>query len=311
MADVTPMVFPTAGYDGLFGGAGGGGLLGGLILGSLLRNGGLFGGYGDGAGVAAGAMWNNPQNQANMSVMSTLGDIKQAVAVSSANMETSQAQQSSTIQGQLNQIAGALTNTVNGVKDVVVSNDMALMGALNGVDKSVAASTVTTMNGLTSLDRSVTAGNAALSAQLNGVEKSTTANTIALMSQVNGLDTRVMQSQNSIERSITADGDKTRALIVQQYEASLNRQLGEANAALAELRAQQHLATATRSIEVNTTNNINQMQAQSQQQQQMQLLTGIMSNLANDLQYIRATNQAINIGGTQTANPLNTNTQIR
>ena len=77
------------GGDGFLGG---GGVLGGLILGSLLRNGNL--GLGGDGQVAS-------QPNANMSIMSTLGDIKQAVAVSTAQMETSQALQSSTIQSQL------------------------------------------------------------------------------------------------------------------------------------------------------------------------------------------------------------------
>lgn len=290
MADTT--FIPTPSMDGLFGGGGGGGLIGGLILGSLLRNNGnIFGG--DGSGAAAAAALNPTQNQANMSLMAGLGDIKQAVAVNSANMETSQALQSSTIQNQLSQVAGALTNTVNGVKDTIVSGDMTLMNAINGVKD------VTNANGI------------ALMNMINGVEKSNTAASTAILGQISNLDKTVMSAQNAVQQSITADGDKTRALLINQYEATLNRQLQEANAALVELRSQQNLASAARGIEVNTTNNINQAQAQQQQQAQFAALAGLVGNLANDLQYIRATNQAINIGGTQTANPANTNTQIR
>jgi hypothetical protein len=122
------------------------------------------------------------------------------------------------------------------------------------------------------------------------------------------LDKSITTSQYEIAKAITTDGDRTRSLITSQYEATLNRQLSEANNALAELRGRHHLDSATRSIEVNTTNNINQMQMQNQQQQQMQALTGVIANLANDLQYMRATNQAINIGsGVLRANPTNTN----
>ena len=260
MAEVlNPTGMMMSGGDGLFGGGGGGGLIGGLILGSLLRNNGnLFGG-GGGDGAAAAALARDPQQaQANMSLMQGIGDIKQAVAVNSANMETSQALQSSTIQSQLSGVAAALTNTISGTKDVVNGNTVALMTQLNGIDKSIM-----------------------------------------------GTGTAVIQAVNN-------DGDKTRALITQQYEATLNRQLQEANAAVIELRNNQALAQATRGIEVNTTNNINQAQAQTQQQQQFNALAGLISNLANDMQYIRATNQAINIGGgTQTANPTNTNSIVR
>lgn len=301
MADTTTLI-PTMGMgggDGMFGGIGaGGGLIGGLLLGTLLRgNGGLLGGPGYGAGglvggeMAMAAAGGNPfQQQANMSIMGTLGDIKQAVAVSTANMETSQALQSSTIQGQLSSVASALTNSVSGVKDVVNGNSVALMNMINGVEKSSAANTVTLMTQFNGLDRSLATGFGAVINQINGIDKSISA----------------------VERSVTNDGEKTRALIVQQYEASLNRQLQEANAAVIELRSQNQLAAASRGIEVTTTNNINQAQAQQQQQQQFNALAGLVSSLANDLQYIRASNQAINIGaGTQTANPSNTTSNVR
>ena len=302
MADTTTLI-PTMGMggDGIFGGGGmgGGGLIGGLLLGTLLRGGGLLGGPGygvpgmgvPGAEMAMAAAGGSPfQQQANMSIMSTLGDLKQAVAVSTANMETSQALQSSTIQAQLSSVAGALTNNVNGVKDVVNGNSVALMNMINGVEKSGAANTVTLMS------------------QFNGLDKSINSGFNAVMGQINGLD----KSINAVERSVSNDGEKTRALIVQQYEASLNRQLQEANAAVIELRSQNQLASASRGIEVTTTNNINQAQAQAQQQQQFNALAGLVSSLANDLQYIRASNQAINIGaGTQTANPSNTTSNVR
>ena len=88
------------GGDGMFGGSGSG-LIGGLILGSLLRqgNGGLFGNNGDGASVVGGAVLRNPpeQNQANMDLMASIGQVDKAVAVSTAAMEASQAMQSANI----------------------------------------------------------------------------------------------------------------------------------------------------------------------------------------------------------------------
>lgn len=289
MADTTTIV---PGMDGLFGGSGSG-LIGGLILGSLLRNNGNLFGNGDGAAVAAGAALNPQQAQANMSLMSGLGDIKQAIAVSTANMETSQALQSSTLQNQLSQVAGALTNTVTQAKDSTNAGILGLASSIAGVKDAVNGNAV------------------ALMTQINGVEKAGAANTVTLMNQLNGLDKTVMSAQNDIEKTVVADGEKTRALIVSQYEATLNRQLQEANAALVELRSNERIASAQRGIEVNTTNNINQAQAQTQQQAQWNALAGLISNLANDLQYIRATNQAINIGGTQLASPTNSNNNIR
>ena len=250
---MTMLAGQRGGNDGLFGG--GGGILGGLLLGTLIRNNGL-----GGLNSADGAMLRSPpeQTQANMSLMSAIGGVDKAVAVSTAAMEASQAAQSAGIVSQLNNVASSLAARTDGVKEAVNANAMVLAQQLNGVEKSI------------------------------------------------------MENRYELAKDISSDGEKTRALITSQYEATLNRQLAEANAALIELRSQNALAERTRAIEITTTNNINQAQAQQQQQQQINALAGLISNLANDLQYIRATNQAINVGsGTLTANPANTNTNIR
>lgn len=215
------MAMQRGGGDGLFGG---GGLVGGLVLGALLRNGSLLGGDAGG------------QSQANMSLMAGIGDIKQAVAVGTTQMEASQTAQTAQLSGQLASVAAALTGTIGGVKEAV-----------------------------------------------------------------NAVGVLTMQGTNQVERAIAADGEKTRALIVQQYEATLNRQLTEANAALVELRSESRM----RDNSINVTQQVNQMQQQQQ-------WTGLLSNLLGEMQNIRATNQAINIGaGTLSASPINTNSNTR
>ena len=238
--------------DGLFGG--GGGVIGGLLLGTLLRNnGGLLGG-GD---AAAGAVLRSPpeQVQANMSLMQAVGAVDKAVAVSTAAMEASQANQTIGITSQLNNVTSSLAARVDGVKEVV------------------------------------------------------NAGTMVLAQQLNGVQQQIMQNRYELSKDITNDGDKTRALLVAQNEATLNRQLGEANAALIELRSENRLAERTRGIEINTTQTVNQAQQQAQQQAQYgqlaNLIWGLSQNISNQ-------NSAINVGsGTQTANPANTNTNIR
>jgi hypothetical protein len=247
----------TGGGDFLGGGLGGGGLIGGLILGTLLRNNGNFFGGNDGAGVVGGAVLRNPpeQNQANMDLMASIGAVDKAVAVSTAAMESSQAQQSAAIVSQFNAVTGSLATRIEGVKDSV--NGMAMV----------------------------------LAQQLNGVEKS------------------IMENRYELSKDISNDGEKTRALITNQYELNLQRQLADANAAIVELRGDNRLAERTRGIEVTTTNNINQMQQQQQQQAQYGQLTNWLWALS---QNISAANGAINVGsGTLTANPTNTNTNIR
>jgi hypothetical protein len=243
--------------DGLFGGGGGGGLIGGLILGSLLRNGGNLLGNGDGAGAALGATLRNPpeQNQANMDLMQSIGQVDKAVAVSTAAMEASQANQTIGLNAGINGLAQGLSMRVDNVKDIVNANSVALMQGQAAINQNI------------------------------------------------------MENRYELSKDISSDGEKTRALITQQYELNLQRQLADANAAIIELRSREFSGNAARGVEVTTTNNINQMQQQQQQQAQYGQLANLIWSLG---QSIRSENAAINVGsGTQTASPTNTNTNIR
>ncbi len=243
----------TGGGDFLGGGLGGGGLIGGLILGALLRNNGnLFGADG-----GAGAALRSPpeQSQANMDLMAAIGGVAKDVAVSTAAMEASQANQTIGITSQFNNTTASLASRVDGVKEAV------------------------------------------------------NAGTMVLAQQLNGVQQQVMQNRYELSKDVQNDGDKTRALITAQYEAMLNRQLSDANAEVIALRNRFDVAERTRGVEVTTTNNINQMQQQQQQQAQYGQLANLIWGLG---QQIRSTNEAINVGsGTLTANPANTNTNIR
>lgn len=252
MAEVmTPSMIMGGGNDGVLGGNG---LIGGLILGSLLRNNGNFFG---GDGVAGGAVLRNPpeQDQANMSLMQSIGQVDKAVAVGTAAMEASQGAQSAAIVAEIGSVTGSLSARVDSTKDAV------------------------------------NAGTMVLAQQLNGVEKS------------------IMENRYELAKDIAQDGDKTRALLTAQYEAALNRQLSDANARVIALETRADTSAATRGLEITTTNNINQMQQQQQQQAQYGHLANLIWGLG---QQIRSTNEAINVGsGTLTANPANTNTNIR
>jgi hypothetical protein len=258
MAEVmTPsMIMGGGGGDGGLGFGSGGGLIGGLILGSLLRNGqgGLFGGGGDGA---AGAVLRAPPEQAtaNMALMQSIGAVDKAVAVSTAAMEASQANQTIGLTNQFNSITGSLAARIDTVKEAVNGNAMVL------------------------------------------------AQQLAALSQT------TMENRYELSKDISADGEKTRALITNQYEINLQRQLSDANAAIIELRGDNRLSERTRGIEVNTTTTVNQMQQQQQQQAQYGQLANLIWSLG---QNIRNDNAAINVGsGTQTSTPTNTNTNIR
>lgn len=123
----------SGGGDGGLGFGSGGGLIGGLILGTLLnRNGGgLFGGGGgDGA---AGAVLRSPPEQvaANMSLMQSIGAVDKSVALNAAAFEASQATQSLGLTNQFNNAVSALAARVEGVKDLVSQNNIAIMQGQN------------------------------------------------------------------------------------------------------------------------------------------------------------------------------------
>jgi hypothetical protein len=132
---------------------------------------------------------------------------------------------------------------------------------------------------------------------------------MVLAQQISALSQTTMENRYELSKDVNTDGDKTRALITAQYEAALNRQLSDANAAVIALQNRFENAERSRGIEVTTTNNINQMQQQQQQQAQYGQLYGALWNLG---QSIRDNNSAINVGsGTQTSTNTPTNTNIR
>jgi hypothetical protein len=176
-----------------------------------------------------------------------------------------------------------------------VTANMQLMQAIGMVDKSVAVNAAM-------FEASQANQSLGLTNQLNN-------QTSSLATRIADVNQNVMENRYELSKDIVADGAQTRALITAQYEATLNRQLSDANAAVIALQNRFENAERTRGIEVNTTTTINQMQQQMQQQQQYDRLGGYIASLA---QSIRSTNEAINVGsGTLTANPANTNTNIR
>lgn len=174
-----------------------------------------------------------------------------------------------------------------------VTANMQLMQAIGAVDKSVAVNSA-------AFEASQANQSLGLTTQLNNL-------TSSLAGRIADVNQNVMENRYELAKDIAADGDRTRALIVAQYEATLNRQLGDANAEIIALKNRSALDAATNGITLTNTNNINQMQQQSQQQSQYAHLANLIYGLGQNI-----TNGAINVGsGTLTANPTNTNTSIR
>lgn len=191
--------------------------------------------------------------------------------------------------------------------------NMDLMAAIGAVDKSVAISTATmeasqatqTLGITTQLNNVASS----LASRVDNVKDVVNTNAVALMQGQAAINQNIMENRYELSKDISADGEKTRALITSQYELNLQRQLADANAAIIELRSREHAGLVGRGVEVTTTNNINQMQQQTQQQQQYGQLASMIWGLG---QSIRNNDSAINVGsGTQTSTPTNTNTNIR
>ena len=190
--------------------------------------------------------------------------------------------------------------------------NMDLMAGIGAVDKAVAVSTA-------AMEASQAGQSAAITSSLNsvasslvtrveGVKDAVNAGAMVLAQQLNGVEKSIMENRYALGQDIQNDGDKTRALITAQYEATLNRQITDSNAALVALQSRFDTAERARGIEVTNTNNINQMQQQQQQQTQFSQLANLVWGLG---QNIRNANSAINVGsGTQTSTPTNTNTNI-
>jgi len=171
--------------------------------------------------------------------------------------------------------------------------NMQLMQAIGAVDKSVAVNAATF--------------EASQAAQSLGLTNQFNSQTSSLAGRIADVNQNVMENRYELAKDIAADGDRTRALITAQYEATLNRQLTDANAEIVALRNRAALDSATNGINVTTTNTVNQMQQQTQQQAQYAHLANLIYGLGQNI-----TNGAINVGsGTLTANPTNTNTSIR
>jgi hypothetical protein len=191
--------------------------------------------------------------------------------------------------------------------------NMSLMQAIGAVDKSVALGTATTETSNAvqtgTLGAAIAGSTAASMSAIQSLKDTVNSNAMVLMQGQNAIQQNVMENRYELSKDIGTDGDKTRALITQQYEATLNRQLGEANAAIIELRSREFAGSAARGVEVTTTNNINQMQQQQQQQAQYGQLANLIWTLG---QSIKDNNSAINVGsGTQTSTNTPTNTNIR
>jgi hypothetical protein len=165
-------------------------------------------------------------------------------------------------------------------------------------------------NAMSSLTNQINQGNGAVLAGQSSAALSAAVYANQAARDVCAVETEVARQGTATQMAITADGEKTRALITSNMIADLNSKLVIAANEAAELREQASRTADTHGINISMINNQNQNQLQFQQQQQvLNQLTGVLSGMQ---QSIHATNQAINIGsGLLRANPNNNNTNVQ
>jgi hypothetical protein len=246
-----------ANMGNLFGGNDSNNLIGGLILGSLMRNGGNLWGPTNGVAIdpnaqklaidaAVSAALANA-NQANNNSMLLLKDI-----------QDSSQEVISSISAAENAINASITQ---GNQTILIQQLQAQIANLMGQGEIKTAIATTSGN------------------IVNEIHESES----ALSSQMNALNTNMLQGFNNVTREITADGDKTRTMIMANLVTELNNQI-------ADLRTR----SAVDAGGVNVTNNINQNQMQMQQQQQAILQSTLLQQLVGEIQ--KNTQSVVNLG---------------
>lgn len=277
-------LFSNPGMGGMGAGAGAGlgaGLLGGVLGGALLNRRGLLN---DGDGVGGfvtptqlqTGLDSVTQQQQNTAIMQTLGDIKASVPLAESQVQ------------------------------------LALAGAQNDINAQINSSTSNLLGNQALIARDISGSTATILASQNSVEDTVQNGIASVNLAISNSVASALQNTYALNTAIRDDGDKTRALIIAQNDAMLNRQLATAEAALLEQRA----IGRSREVEVNVTQTVTQnqaqLQAQAQQQQQFMITNNLLQALLNQAQIAQATNQSLVIGNTgyassgpQTANPTN------
>lgn len=131
-----------------------------------------------------------------------------------------------------------------------------------------------------------------------------------LQSALTAVDTNIDHSTTTITNAVNASETRLANLITQNVIQDLRDKVLIATNENAELRGESRRDRDRHGLEITMIQNQNQQQ--QQQQAVFNKFDRMESMMFDTIQSVRATNQAINIGaGTQTANPLNTNTNVR
>jgi hypothetical protein len=272
---------PNSGASGMGAGAGAGlgaGLLGGVLGGALLGNNrnGLLGNNGEG----------------------NVGGVVTPALLAASLAQVTDVQNNSTILQSLGDIKASIPYAEGQVQ-------LALAGSTADINGNITSSTLSNLNGQVAINKNISDSIATALAGQGAIKDS------VLTAGATNLNA-ILINRYELTKEVRDDGDKTRALLIAQNDATLNRELSVAQTALAEQRA----IGRSRDVEVNVSQNVNQNQTQLQQQQQQQqqflITNNLLQAILSQAQVAQATNQSLIIGntgavhgGNQTANPVN------
>lgn len=190
-------------------------------------------------------------------------------------------------------------NTLGDIKAQIPLTACQTQMEINSVGSNLQGQITASTNDINGNITSFNLANAARASELNTNVLTTSAATQALVAQM----------AYATATQVRDDGDKTRALIQSIDSANLNRQLGVAQNEALELRQELNRQRDAAGIQITMNNNQNQNNLQMQQQQQQ--INQLTAMFFAEAQNNRLTNQAINVGGLQQANPSNSNTNVR
>ena len=229
---------------GALGGGLGAGLVGGLLGTMLFRNGGLNGADG---GVPA-SLQGVESVVNNAAIMQTLGDIKASVPLAEGQIQLA--------------LAGAQMD----INNRTTAGTGSVIGAISSFESNIMAN----LNMQTQMNQKGFSDNAAATAAAG------TANLLATKDAA----TQALQSSWLLNQAISADGDKTRALIQSIDKTNDSRALVALANEVTELRHEGRLNAATGNITISNTNTANAVAQQQQAQQQQQQLAVLGANIA-------------------------------
>lgn len=309
---------------GVLGGAFGGGAVGAL-LGGALNNGGLFGGGNNAAAqqlqtenaIAASTALSNArfdalaQGNIESAIQSTAAATQLAQQVSAAanTVAITKNQTDASVQSALNAAAiGVQVQKTAGDTQTQIATQTAALGVQT--QTTAAANALAIAMGQRDIELGISnaaAQGAALAAQL-AAQQALTAQQAA---------TQLAATQYTLATAIKTDGDLTRAILIANNDAELNRRLVIQAAEITELRNEGRRSADNADVRLQITN-VNtavaaqaQTQAQLQQQQQQNLIGNLSASVAALIQQNQNIHASIVNLGSGSVSGSGNNTQVR